>query len=303
MVVERVFNSYFSHALYGICSVTRVAGNSVTDSYDSQLGPYGGTNAFDVGAGIGSNGSVWTEGTSLQIGGDVTYGPGTGGCAAGDPTTITPSVVNGSINERPPRDFPPLPAFPAASAVDVSHSSSTPLPLAPGNYGDILVEGNGTIVLQGGTEASPTVYYFESLAQMGNNATISILPTGGFVEIHVRGEPVSGATLPAGCPSAGLYLGGTGILSGIPVPPPRTVRLNYYGSNCLVIQGAATASATIYAPLADARLGGSGSFYGSIVALRTELYGDRSLHYDTDLENLFGSLGPARILAYSREKY
>ena len=47
----------------------------------------------------------------------------------------------------------------------------------------------------------------------------------------------------------------------------------------------------------------TGQFYGSVVALRTELYGDRRLHFDTDLENLFGSLGPARILAYSREKY
>ena len=304
MIVERVFQSFFAHALYGICSVNRVAGSSITDSYDSNLGPYGGANAFDVDAGVGSNGQVWTNGTSLAIGGDVAYGPGTGGCPAGDPSSVNPAVVNGEVAARPPRTFPPLPPFPPPSANNISHSSAVPLLLPPGNYGTVTVQGNGVVGLQGGTEAAPTVYYMENLSETGNNATIQIFPTGGHVILHVRGTPIapSPASL-TGCADYGLYLGGTGILSGVPPPPPSSVRINYYGTNCLVIAGAATASATIYAPEADGRLGGTGQFYGSVIARTTELYGDRQLHYDTDLQNRFGTLSPAKVLSYSRSRF
>jgi choice-of-anchor A domain-containing protein len=304
-VLERLFRSYFDFALYGICSAT-MTGDTRTDSFNSDLGPYAVGNQSALGAGVGSNGRVSTQGLSLEVGGDVSFGPGAAGCPAGDPSFVSPVVVNGTISAAPPRTFPPLPAVTWGGA-NVTLSSSTTQSLAPGSYGAVELSGSSSIVLSGSADPDvPNVYNFESLSLTGSNTTISISPPGSSVSINVRGTAISpnpSSQCSGAGQTTGLYLGGTGIFSGTPPPPPRTVSVNYYGTNCMAVAGGSSVSAMIYAPNATVFLVGSGQSYGAVVAKHVEMLGNRSLHYDRSMMDERGTLSPIQVVGFSRPKF
>jgi len=302
--LQKLFRSYFSDALYGICSVQRVAGTSRTDSYDSDVGPYGGGNQQNSQAGVGSNGRVTTEGTTTQIGGDVTFGPGNPPtCAAGILASVNPVVVTGTVQAGPPRTFPALPPFPSPGGPDVAVAGSQIRNLAAGNWGQVAVSGQGTLVLNGTADPNaPAVYNFENISLTGGTTVIQINPPGSNVLINVRGTTIAPA--PSGdCADTGLYLAGQGIFSGNPPPPPRTVTLNYYGANCMVIAGGSNISALIYAPNGNVMLGGNGNLYGAVVSNNNQLYGSRVIHYDRSLQDERGALTPLQVIAFSRPKF
>ena len=304
-VLEKLFRTFFSDALYGICSVSRVAGNTATDSYNSDQGPYGVGNQSNTQAGVGSNGRVTTQGNTTAIGGDVTFGPGNpaAGCPAGTTAAVNSAVVNGTIQSGAPRTFPALPAFPSPGGPDITLTGNDIDNRAPGNYGEVRVSANASLVLNGsGDVNNPNIYNFDSISLTGGNSVILINPPGSNVHINIRGTTITPP--PSGdCAGSGAHFAGQGIFSGNPPPPPRTVSINYYGTNCLVMTGGSTFSGLIYAPNGTVMLGGNGNLYGAVVANNTELFGNRSVHYDRSLQDERGAMMPLQVVAFSRPRF
>lgn len=119
--VAPLYLPYFGSALYGLCK-TVLSGKVCTDSYNSGAGNYGGsadacattststgTNASATNAGIGSNGGINLNGTSLTIGGNVTYANATGNATCDIGFQGNDSGVAGSVLPGPPVPTPPPP--------------------------------------------------------------------------------------------------------------------------------------------------------------------------------------------------
>jgi hypothetical protein len=147
-IIENSGNPLFDRALWGIDGVS-LGGTVLIDSYDSTLGPYGGTNVGNGGS-IGTNASVSTNG-SVTVKGDLIYGP------TGSFTHVGGVTVTGQImQESEPRVFPPLPNF-TVGTVNYSYGSHDTATLGPGQYGTISLGGQAHLTFTGGT------YYIDQL--------------------------------------------------------------------------------------------------------------------------------------------
>jgi hypothetical protein len=135
---------YFGSALYGLCNAT-LSGSTCTDSYNSSVGSYGGTdttacvtaststtNASFSGAGVGSNGGVTINGAAVTIGGNVTYANQSTDPSCNTGFQGTDSGIGGSVLPGPAIPEPPLPDMTAwgytptnATAMDITSPSGS----------------------------------------------------------------------------------------------------------------------------------------------------------------------------------
>lgn len=265
-IIENSGNALFDRALWGIDSVD-LGGTVLIDSYDPDLGPYGGTNIGNNGA-IGTNGSVTADGT-VDIHGDMAYGP------SGTYNLGPNSRVYGDIiHLQQPRYFPPIPAFSVGTTnLNIKKGTTT---IGPGQYGNVVIGANGTLALQ------PGVYYFDSLTE-SSTGTLTI---SGDTTIFVKSS---------------LDLSGQGVIN--PLGDPTKLTVYYSGTSRVDVTGGSSAFLEMYAPNADMKLVGTSDFFGSFIGKTVTIQGTPDVHFDEGCldDNLVQR--PFRLINWSQNVY
>lgn len=264
-IVENAASPYFDNALWGKDYVN-LTGNASTDSYNPNLGAYGGSN-------IGQNGSIGTNG-SVSLGGNGTVNgnaeylpPGTcSGCTAGG--NVTGSVT--AITQ--PKPFPPIPAF-TVGTTDVSGTQT----INPGAYRNIAVGNHVTLTLNAGT------YYVDSFT-VSPNGTVNL---NGPVTFYVN------TTLSSGAGHYAVNAGGN----------PANFVIFYNGAADVSLTGQADFSAVVYSPNAGIKIAGNGAFYGSYIGKNIDMSGNGAVHYADTLQNDLMTLTPYHIISWMRGSF
>lgn len=149
--------------LYGKDKVT-ITGDSITDSFDPNSGPYDPLTAEENGN-VGSNGDIEITGGASYIHGDAT--------ASGSVTA--PGQVSGNATDgAPPQTLPSvLPCSPYSDGTGVVSGSYNPA------TGELLGDGGNPVV-----ELNPGTHCFSSLTLTGT----AILTVSGPTEIYLTGD-------------------------------------------------------------------------------------------------------------------
>ena len=230
-------------------------GNGITDSYNSDLGPYNPATA-------GSNGDLATN-ASISLSGTVVHGDAT---AVG---TITGGTVTGTKTQNAP-PFPSMPILPCPTG----GYSILPTPFPSGvsynaGSGDLVVGGGNTYTLN----VPPSQYYFHSISLTGGSTLSFNNPSGKKVDIFL---------------ADGLTIGGGGVgnTSGLPT------RLGFWACGSPAsptkwdLSGGSTGYFSLYAPNHEVRVGGSGGqIFGAVVAATFSASSNASFHFDEALLN------------------
>lgn len=268
-IMENSGSALFDRALFGIEGL-ELGGTVLVDSYDPQLGAYGGTNTGSDGS-VGSNAIVSASG-NVTVDGDLVYGPSGSFVNSGN------ASVTGTIAQLPaPRYFPPIPNFSVGTTtLDPKNGTMT---IDPGSYGNVKIGPNGVLAL------NPGVYYFDSITQSATGS-LQINSSLGDTIIFVK---------------SGLDLSGQGVvnLSG----DPGTLTIYYSGTNDMKISGGSSAFIEVYAPNAHLQLVGNTDFYGSFIGKTVSIQGTPEVHFNEgSLEkNLFQQ--PFRLISWSRNSF
>ncbi|MGE0823578.1 MAG: hypothetical protein AB7G75_19010 [Candidatus Binatia bacterium] len=244
-------DSPFKHMLFGKKFVT-LSGGSVSDSFDCNLGSYGGTNVSNEGH-VRSNGDITLSSGSTQVRGDATAGK-----------EVKPSggatVVGNTTENAPPLVFPLVdpcgPPYSGMSGIswtgDGSYNAAT---------GELKGSSGANIVLADGT------YCFSKITLSGS----STLTVNGPVEIHLTSK----STLSGG---------------GIQNTSQLASNLRIYSSGDeIALSSGSSAYMAIYAPEAKITFSGGSDFYGAIIGLSITNSGGTQMHYDKCLQTLPGS--------------
>ncbi len=166
-LLVRQGNALFSGALFGDTGVT-FNGDAVTDSYDSSLGAYGGTNLFKSGN-VGSNGNISLKGNS-GVQGDAIPGPSKSVSMNGN-AYVTGLTTPASSTQTLPAITVPASAV-NKGAISISGNSSQTL--TAGNYiiSSISISGNATLNID--ASAGPVnLYVSGAISANGNGIVIS----------------------------------------------------------------------------------------------------------------------------------
>ncbi|RLE29255.1 MAG: hypothetical protein DRJ61_14960, partial [Acidobacteria bacterium] len=233
------------------CSDATVTGNAVVDSVDLAAGGIRGEEGHIV-----SNGDVTLDGT-VEIHGDVTFGPGFEVILNGTPL-ITGTVGEAvSATDCHPNDLDAL----AADLETTNDNDTIPRtegnkdPLKGPNNRDLKITGNDTLVLPSGT------YLLDSISLTGG-ARIDL---DGPVRILCLGD-------------VSKVLGGSSLNSG---GQPSDLRL-FVGGTRFKLQSNGVIHAFVYAPNAQAKIGGGALFVGGLFADSLDLNGGARLSRGLD---------------------
>ncbi|HYT73019.1 MAG TPA: hypothetical protein VEK78_16660 [Gemmatimonadales bacterium] len=230
-------------------------GNGITDSYNSDLGPYNPATA-------GSNGDLATN-ANISLAGTVVRGDAT---AVG---TISGGTVTGTRTQNAP-PFPSMPILPCPTG----GYSILPTPFPSGvsynaGSGDLVVGGGHTYTLN----VPPSQYYFHSVSLTGGSTLTFNNPSGTKVDIFL---------------ADGLTIGGGGVgnTSGLPT------RLGFWACGSPAsptkwdLSGGSIGYFSLYAPNHLVRVGGSGGqIFGAVVAATFDASSNASFHFDEALLN------------------
>lgn len=235
-----------------------VRGTWSTDSYDSRLGTYGGSNVGQE-SGVCSNGDLNAQGTPNI------YGSLHDGRDYGDTMTISGSpTITGATTELP--EEIPMPTASSAAARTSNNNASIPRT----SRGRSAVSGTSfsitstdTLTLSAGT------YYFTSFSINGQ----ATLRTSGVVNIYVAGD---------------VTINGGGIVNLNTAP----ANLNIYvdGVRQVRVNGNSAFYGTIVAPDSTVTVNGTADYFGMLIADTANLTGTGRFH--TDLAMVERELGP-----------
>ena len=278
----------FAQGVFGNTSLS-LSNNAVVDSYDSTLGPYGGSNVGQN-AYVGSRQIINLSNNAVVNGNAYVTGPG--GINLGNGAVITGSQnYNYSFNE--PLDSSPLPpvtipttlsslAYPVQGDSRISGSytlSNGRLTLSNNATATITVPsgGNGNfnfqrIVLSNGSRLNvvgATKFYVQSILTLSNNS-------------RMQWSSSSSCVMYLGTSCAATFANNS-ILSNLS-GNPANMQIYSASSNTLTFSNNAQAlSMVLYAPNASVILSNNAQAYGGIVANNLILANNALFHYDTAL--------------------
>ncbi|HVB98612.1 MAG TPA: hypothetical protein VNJ12_04675 [Candidatus Dormibacteraeota bacterium] len=261
----------------------------MTDSFDSSKGPYSQTHSASNGN-VGSGGNI-SLGSSVTVNGTAsTPNPTVGSCPGAGVTLGSGAVVTGQEpggTEGPYLGLGDLPSLPSISTVTPGTGTITvnnSMTLSPGAYGDIQLEGGGTLTFQ------PGDYDINSLRVSGTG-TITIAPAGQVI-LYVAGNGV-------GTP---VSLTGNSLTNNTGVP--SNFQIVYGGTGVIQIAGGSAAYSVVYAPDAAVEMTGGSDGYGSIISNTfNEMGNNKALHYDRSLSSQYLVPGPFQVVSISRSKF
>ncbi|HVB34723.1 MAG TPA: hypothetical protein VNJ52_10175 [Patescibacteria group bacterium] len=281
--------NFAAYATSSACGAVNLGGGAYTDSFDSSKGPYSQTHTSSNGN-VGSGGNVTLGSGTIVNGTASTPNPAVGSCPGagvtlGSGAEVTGQEPGGSVGPYLGLgDLPPMPSIapvtPGAGTLTVNASTT----LSPGAYGDIQLEGGGTLTFQ------PGDYYINSLSVSGTG-TITISPAGQVI-LYVAGNAV---TTPVSLTGNSLT-NDTGI--------PANFQIVYGGTGTIQIAGGSAAYSVVYAPNAAVEMTGGSDWYGSIISNTFDEMGNKTaLHYDRSLSTQYMVPGPFQVVSISRSKF
>ena len=317
----------FGNALQGQCSLTMV-GSLTVDSFDSSNGSYGGSNLFtgpDAGASVASNSFSGNSGSSGVINGNVYYGAtpdATAGCTSSG-ESVTDSIVQGDIEEYPPMPFPPIvPTFTTATSKKGDCYSKGPFEVAAnlfrytpntsssnnlsscGLTGSEKLELSVPVVDESGGPTAPNTFFVQGIGVGSKGSEVRI--TKGTTSVQcLSADPAN-----ARCPTTFLYvsdaldLGGGGLLSASGGNgDPTRFAIYYTGTADAHLGGTSGFCGTIYAPNATVEIAGNTEVWGSVTAKDVRTMGGVLIHYDLALARMKVMISPFRTVNQSRDVF
>ena len=246
-----------------------MSNSSYTDSYDSSVGAYGGSNKGSNGD-VGGNADI-SMSNSAYINGDVSTGP------------------SGSFND-------PNNTYHSGGAVTHTNNVSLPAVTVPsvlivlGSGGAVNLSNSGTMTLNSGN-------YKYSTVNISNSATLTINATTAPVNIYLTGSTSSiniSNSAQISIPSANKYPvtfytdGGTTISNGSIINnsyTPANLVLYNTSSNAISISNSGNFYGAIYAPSASVSMSNSATIYGSVISNSLTMSNSGTIHYDQSLIN------------------
>ncbi len=236
--------------VWGLEGIT-ADGDIVTDSYDSNAGPYGGGNRHPNGDICSCTGIVFNGG--VQIRGDAMYGHGHDLVASGKSYEVWGVIGEHTMDVQPPViDWADVMVNNDNDLMPLTYKGNDPF---NGTGTDLYVTGNDRLVLNGGK------FYLTS-AMVDGRAHIAI---AGPTEFYVAGP--------------GVFTGGGVVnLTGDPK------NLIIYSSGSYVhLQGNAAFYGAVVAPDADVLLWGTSEVYGTLLGRTLDFDGNANIHVDEAL--------------------
>ena len=257
----------FNFMLFGELGVN-VGTGAVVDSYDSRLGPYGGTNVGD-GGNIGTNGEIY---------GAINLGNGSivNGSAMTGPETVPDDIIIQGMGSEITGE--------KVALDEAKELPSVPAPTGLANRGNASISGTTATISESGQYNNFT---------LANNAKVTITSN---VTLYVAGTFTmnnnSEFKINSGC-SVTIYFGGGWAInsnSRINNGSQDPTKLVMYGTDTFT--GTKTfcntfeTYAAMYFPKAVVNLANTNSFYGSIIARQFMIGNNMHVHYDEALASL-----------------
>jgi len=241
-----------------------MSGGAIADSYDSDLGAYGGSNVGSNGD-VGSNGNITLSGSGTQVLGDATAGG-----AVNNPSQVTGVVTNGAPPTTlqdvncPAGGYTPAASIP--SGPNINYNATT---------GDLNVSSGTNLTL------NPGSYYLHSLSLTGGSTLTAA--AGGAVIIYIDGT---------------LSASGGALVNPSAIP----ANLQIYGcgtdNSPWSLSGGSSSYLAIYAPNHRVTLSGGSVMYGSVIGYEVVNTGGGYFHYDEALARIPG-IDPYEIVPRS----
>ena len=246
------------YGIVGLDFINFHGNHAHTDSYNSDNGPYGGSNVLENGD-IASNGNIDVQNGDVHgeahpgVGQDITFSPN--GFATDDTSDLDV-----------PLNYPPAQLGDAATVNDNGLLVGAGSPYNQANK-RFRLTGNGSFTLPAGTVGDPNIYYFTEL-DVGGNTTLTIT---GPVRIFVNG-PIT-------------INGNMDNVSD----KPAYLEIKSVSSSPITISGNGELFADIYAPQSPVTLNGGGTgpgqIFGAVIGKSITMNGQGAdIHYDESLD-------------------
>jgi len=271
IVLQGTSPNVFNFGLFGQTGVT-IYNNALTDSYDSRLGAYGGSNIHhngDVGTNATNNPCISLYNNGI-IDGDAVSGYQSNPATAiyqGNNATI--SGQKSALDQA--KEIPSVPA-PTGLTFRGSYSlSGTDTISQSGQYSNFTLNNNAVVTI-----TSDVTLYITGTFTLSNNSQFRIS---------------SGA-------SAVIYFGGSMSISNNALINNQTqdpTKLVMYGTDTFTgsqtFRNNTNTYAAIYFPKANVTIYNNGNIYGSLVANSITLQNNVDFHYDEALASFQSGLG------------
>lgn len=253
------------------------SGTAWTDSFNSDLGPYGGSN-------VGDNGSIYSNGQArltddMTINGDLDAAE-----LDGEPTVTGDTTIPAEPLDFPIPDACGPPYFTTCNGI----AACAPLGITQHSGGADCkpeVKSNGNLGVQGDCDFAPANYCF-------NEAKAD----GGAL-MYFSGATTFELTAKASFTGGG-FVNETGLAKNLQI---ISSMVTTGGSDGVKMTGGSDAYMQVYVPGATVEMTGGGDgnhYYGSIVSRVLKGSGTTSLHYD---DALGGGTGLTLTLSHWRE--
>ena len=283
--------TYAAFATGAACAALSLAGGGYTDSYDSGLGAYGGSNVSTTDGNVGTNGNLDMSGNTTIVNGTASFGVGavtTGGCPAN--FTGNANAVQGTVALGGPLTFPNPVYTDPSPAITTTSSYSSNVSLPPGNYGNVSVSAGKTLTL------SPGTYNFNSLVLSGN-ATVTVSPPGQVVlEIAGCGNSTCSTTV-----SEAVDFSGGSIVNS--TNDPVNFQIVYNGTAPMNLAGGSSTAAVVYAPNSAITMSGGAPWLGAIIGKIFTDSGGAAVHFDRALLRDLVKVGPYQLMNFNWSKF
>ena len=308
------------------CGAITMAGNEVTDSYNSTSMTMSGGHPVTTAASgaVGTNGNLNISGNVDIHGALSTPRTGVGACANGNITAETTSGnanVDGGMISLPQAKTYPTPSTPSPvpPTTALSYNGSTnctvlsaTLLAIPGNTGitvtgssgACIINTNGTTLLLGNVSTTGGTLTIAGGTSTAANVNVNTFTMSGNSSLAIA----SGTSLTMNVAGTGVASGGNvldftgGSFSNSSFDPSK-FQIIYAGTNEIKAVGGSNAAATVYAPNAFVEMHGNSDFYGSILSNTFTDTGGATVHYDTSLSSKFMTLGNFVMTSFNWKKY
>jgi Tfp pilus assembly protein PilX len=304
------------------CGAISMAGNEVTDSYDSSAALSGsGTPVIsDSGGNLGTNGNLDISGNVTVHGILDTPRTGVGNCTSGsvtaETTTGQATVDSGYVSLPQTRSLvdPAAPnPMPLTTSLTINSGASCLTILAyvtlpatcSGASGNLTITANGTTVALPNVSVSGGAHLtFAGGTSSTVNLNInSILLSGNSIVGATSGTAIVMNVAGQGIDSSGTVVDFTGGSISTGSYDPTKFEVLYAGTANVKMTGNSGTAALVYAPDAQFTMSGTTDFYGAIVSKQFTDTGGATVHYDRGLSTKLPTVSNYALTGFSWKKY
>jgi len=252
--------------------------NASTDSYNSSLGDYGGSN-------VSSNGNIGTDssdpnnitlGNNATVHGSASTGPN-GTIQLSSNSAVTGSITHSNNVSMPSVTIPSdLSSLPNLGSISVPSNGSSTISSGNYQYSSISLANNGTLTINGNVKL-----YLSSAGSaitMDNNCSL-VVSSGSQLTVYVNGT---------------VNIANNSVLNNVTrIPADFLLYSTYSGSNGVQISNNGDFYGAVYAPNTDILLGNNAQTFGSFIGKSVDLANNGDIHFDEALKNVPGISSPS----------